>query len=86
VAQTQESIRTALGELVDPATGRDYVASGAVKSVELEGNNVSVGIELGYPAKSVAEDMKQSIKDKLAALEGVGKVSVSVATMPRKPA
>ncbi len=80
MAQTQESIRTALGELVDPATGRDYVASGAVKSVELEGDNVSVGIELGYPAKSVAEDMKQSIKDKLAALDGVGKVSVSVAT------
>ena len=80
VAQTQESIRTALGELVDPATGRDYVASGAVKSVELEGDKVSVGIELGYPARSVAEDVKQSIKDKLATLEGVGKVSVSVSS------
>ena len=54
VAQTEESIREALAQLIDPATGRDYVASGEVKTVNLEGGKVSVGIELGYPAASVA--------------------------------
>ena len=80
VAQTEESIREALAQLVDPATARDYVAGGEVKTVELDGGNVAVAIELGYPAKSVAEDMKQSIRAKLGALDGVDKVSVTIST------
>jgi ATP-binding protein involved in chromosome partitioning len=78
VAQTEESIREALAQLVDSATGRDYVASGEVKSIKVDGDNVTVEIVLGYPAKSVAEDIKGAISEKLGSLPGVGKVTVSV--------
>jgi ATP-binding protein involved in chromosome partitioning len=80
VAQTEESIREALAQLIDPATGRDYVGSGEVKAVDLEGGKVTVAVELGYPAKSVAEEIKQSITEKLRQLPGVDKVAVSVST------
>ncbi|KPK29760.1 MAG: ATP-binding protein [Betaproteobacteria bacterium SG8_40] len=80
MAQTEESIREALAQLIDPATGRDYVGSGEVKAVDLEGGKVTVAVELGYPAKSVAEEIKQSITEKLRQLPGVDKVAVSVST------
>ena len=80
VALTEESIREALAQVIDPATGRDYVASGEVKTVKLEGGKVSVAIELGYPGKSIAEDIKQSVTEKLGKLPGVDKVAVSVST------
>jgi ATP-binding protein involved in chromosome partitioning len=78
VAQTEESIREALAQLVDSATGRDYVASGEAKAIKVEGDDVTVEIVLGYPAKSVAEDIKRDIAEKIGALPGVGKVTVSV--------
>ena len=78
VAQTEESIREALAQLVDDVTQRDFVASGEVKSVSVDGGNVSVEIVLGYPAKSVIDDIKRSITDALRALDGVSKVNVTV--------
>ncbi|MGD2138898.1 MAG: iron-sulfur cluster carrier protein ApbC [Burkholderiales bacterium] len=80
MAQTEQSIREALAQQIDEATQLDYVASGEVKSVSLDGDNVNVQIVLGYPAKSVAEQIRQSLTEKLSALQGVGKVSVSVST------
>ncbi len=78
VAQTEEQVRAALAQLVDPVTQRDYVSSSAVKAVKLEGNDVTVEIVLGYPAKSVIDEVKQSITATLKTLPDMGKVSVSV--------
>ena len=80
VAQTEEQIRAALAQLVDPVTQRDYESSGDVKTVKLDGNDVAVEIVLGYPAKSLIDDVKRSIAGALKALPDVGKVSVSVTT------
>lgn len=80
MAQTEEQVRAALAQLVDPVTQRDYQSSGDVKTVKLDGNDVSVEIVLGYPAKSLIDDVKRSIAGALKALPDVGKVSVSVTT------
>lgn len=80
MAQTEEQIRAALAQLVDPVTQRDYESSGDVKTVKLDGNDVAVDIVLGYPAKSLIDDVKRSIAGALKALPDVGKVSVSVTT------
>jgi len=78
VAQTEEQVRAALAQLVDPVTQRDYVSSGDVKTVKLDGKDVTVEIVLGYPARSVIDDVKRSITAGLKALPDMGKVSVSV--------
>lgn len=80
MAQTEEQIRAALAQLIDPVTQRDYESSGDVKTVTLDGNDVSVEIVLGYPAKSLVDDVKRSIAGTLKALPDIGKVSVSVTT------
>ena len=34
-------------------TGKDYVSTNEARNIRIEGNNVSLDIVLGYPAKSV---------------------------------
>ena len=78
MAQTEETIRKALSQLVDSATQKDYVSSGEVKTVTVEGDKVAVEIVLGYPAKSVADDIRRTVSEQLRGLPGVATVEVSV--------
>ena len=49
---TVEQITEALRGVVDPNTGRDLVSSKSVRNVRVDGGDVSLDVELGYPAKS----------------------------------
>lgn len=75
---TLQQIETVLGQVVDPTTNKDYVTSKAVRNIQIDHNNVSVDIELGYPAKSVLETVRQQIDAALRTLPGIGSVSVNV--------
>ncbi|MFM7482900.1 MAG: iron-sulfur cluster assembly protein, partial [Burkholderiaceae bacterium] len=77
---TQESIRETLAGVIDPNTGKDFVAGKSVKNIQLDGGHVSVDIELGYPAKTQLESIKQLITDALRAVPSVTAVTVNVST------
>jgi ATP-binding protein involved in chromosome partitioning len=79
MAITEQQVRDALAQLVDPNTRKDYVSGKSVKSIKVEGNNVAVDILLGYPAKSQLEPIRREITARLRALPGVGAVNVNVA-------
>ena len=74
----QETIQTALKNLLDPNTGRDFISSKSAKNIKLDGGDVSVDIVLGYPANSVMDSVKQLIENHLQALDGVKKVVVNI--------
>ena len=59
MAITQEQILAALKGVVDPNTGRDFVSSKAARNLRIDGADVSVDIELGYPAKSQIEPLRR---------------------------
>ncbi|HZP94213.1 MAG TPA: iron-sulfur cluster carrier protein ApbC [Burkholderiales bacterium] len=80
MAITEEQVKAALSQLVDPVTGKDYVAGGELKGVKVEGDSVSVDIVLGYPAKTVTETVRGAVAEKLKTLPGAQKVSVQVST------
>jgi ATP-binding protein involved in chromosome partitioning len=71
-------IQTALKEIVDPNTGKDFVATRAAKNIKISGADVAVDIELGYPAKSQIEAIRKQVIDKLKTLPGIGNVSANV--------
>src|SRR5512134_830579 len=75
---TQQDVQSALQEVVDPNTGKDLVATRAARNIKVTGNDVSVDVELAYPAKTQLEPMKKLVSQKLRALPGVGAVSVNV--------
>lgn len=73
-----EEIQTSLSKLIDPNTGKDFMASRSAKNIAIDGDHVAVDIELGYPAKSQIQLIQTQVSDALLALPGVGKVHVHV--------
>jgi ATP-binding protein involved in chromosome partitioning len=75
---TLETVRDALSAVIDPNTGKDFIATKSAKNIKIDGTNVSLDIELGYPAKSQIEPLRVAVTDALNALPGVGQVSANV--------
>jgi ATP-binding protein involved in chromosome partitioning len=75
---TQEQVHSVLKEAVDPNTGKDFLATKSAKNIRVEGENVSLEIELGYPARTQLDPIRRLIAQKLRALPGVGTVNIEV--------
>ena len=75
---TIEAVQAALKELVDANTGKDLITSKAARNIKVENGDVSVDIELGYPAKSQIEGIRKRAIEKLKGIAGVGNVSANV--------
>jgi ATP-binding protein involved in chromosome partitioning len=80
MAITEQQILAALGEITDLTTGKDYVSTNEARNVVIEGNNVSLDIVLGYPAKSVMANIRAQVIEKLKASPGVGNVNANVSS------
>src|SRR5688572_8951695 len=72
---TEAQIQDALRKLVDPNTGKDFIAGRAARNVKLSGNEVSLDIELGYPGRSQHDPIRRQV---IQALKAAGAASVAV--------
>jgi len=78
---TDADVQSALKQLIDPNTKKDFVKGKSVRNIQVSGNDVSLDIQLGYPAKSVWGEIKALVENHLrASLPGVGKVSATVSS------
>ena len=77
---TQDDVKAALSEIVDPNTRKDFVSGKSLKNIRVEGNDISLDVLLGYPAKSVHSEIEKLVSDRLKAIPGAGKVSVQVSS------
>ena len=75
---TLEAVREALSGVIDPNTGKDLLATKSAKNIKIDGANVSLDVELGYPAKSQIELLQTAVTAALSALPGIGQVSAHV--------
>ncbi|ACT48429.1 iron-sulfur cluster carrier protein ApbC [Methylotenera mobilis] len=73
-------IQSTLKLCIDPNTGKDFVSSKSARNIKVDGNDVSVDIVLGYPAKSVEADIQNLVAQALLAIEGIGRVAVHVSS------
>ncbi len=78
MAITELLIQSALKLCVDTNTGRDFITSKSAKNIQIDGNDVSLDIVLGYPAKSVIDSVKNLVESHLQGIEGIGKVTVNI--------
>lgn len=77
---TPETIREALSGVVDENLQTDYVSAGWVKNVAIDGNAVSLTVEMGYPAKSLHAFIRNRLVAALKKVEGIGDVHIDVTT------
>ncbi|MEQ1590079.1 MAG: iron-sulfur cluster carrier protein ApbC [Gallionella sp.] len=77
----EADVQNALKNLIDPNTKKDFVSGKSVKNIKINGNDVSLDILLGYPAKSVWDEIRAMVEAHLkAALPSVGKVTANVSS------
>ena len=77
---TQEQILAALSAVTDPNTGRDFVSSGAVKNLAVNGGDVAFTVEIGYPMKSQLTALRQAFTTAARGVAGVQNASVEIVT------
>src|SRR6185503_11437210 len=76
---TEAQVQSALKSLVDPNTGKDFLATRSARNIQLAGDDVSLDVELGYPGKSQHEPIRRQITQALKQA-GAGSVAVKVSS------
>lgn len=80
MAVSELLIQSTLKLCIDPNTGKDFVSGKCVRNIKVNGNDVSLDIVLGYPAKSIQSEVQTLVSNTLNSIEGIGSVSVNVSS------
>ncbi|HSR02403.1 MAG TPA: iron-sulfur cluster carrier protein ApbC [Methylophilaceae bacterium] len=78
MAITELLIQSTLKLCLDPNTEKDFISSKSVKNIQIDGNDISLDIVLGYPADSALDEIKQLVTNNLKTLDDVGNINVNV--------
>ncbi|GHD61126.1 iron-sulfur cluster carrier protein ApbC [Jeongeupia chitinilytica] len=73
-----ELLQAAVAALVDPNTGKTYVAGKCIKRLELIGGHAHADVLLGYPAASQFDAIRAQFEAALSGVEGVNGATVTV--------
>ncbi|MDE2235065.1 MAG: iron-sulfur cluster carrier protein ApbC [Gammaproteobacteria bacterium] len=77
---SREPIEAALKNWQEPYLGTDLVSANAVRGIEVNGDRVSVEVELGFPADGYVRDLAETLRGLLLKLPGVQQADVRVHT------
>ena len=86
----ENSIRVALGRVIDPATGKDIVTLGQVSGITVQpgpaGAQVTFVLEVDPARGPQLEELRQRAEQAVSALRGVGKVAAVLTAHRKAPA
>ena len=77
---TRESIEQAIATWTEPHLGTDLVSAGCVDRIAIDAGAVSIGVCLGFPARSTHAVLIAAVGDAVRAVAGVTSVNVSIET------
>lgn len=75
---TQEAVEQVLSAYKPPYLNKTLQEARAVKSLQIDNGKVQVDLSLGYPVKSVAEQVSSELTAGLTAIEGVDSATINV--------
>lgn len=75
---TESQVQTALKQVVDPNTGKDLITTKSARNIQIQGNDVSVDIVLGYPAKSVMAEIRALVEAQLKTIAEIGTITINI--------
>lgn len=81
----KEELWEALRTVQDPELHEDLISLGMVKGLEVEGDRVSVAVELTTPACPLKNVIRQSVEEAIRKIKGVGTVEVKMTASVRTP-
>ncbi|MBN8480678.1 MAG: iron-sulfur cluster carrier protein ApbC [Xanthomonadales bacterium] len=77
---SEARVREILGGITDPHSGQDIVASGALRGIGVSAENVSIDLQLGYPALSWQPILAARVRAALEAEPGIAHAAVGVSS------
>ncbi len=77
---TQDQVLLALSTVIDPNTGKDFVASKVIKNLQVSGGVISFDLELTYPCKSEHGAFRQQLTTAARGVDGVTDAIITVNT------
>jgi len=75
---TDTALLEQLKTVVDPNTGKDFVSTRQLKNLKIDGTAVSFDVELGYPAQSQIDALREMLIAAARRVAGVANVSANV--------
>lgn len=75
---THEIVEEAIKGYIEPHLEADLVTAKSIDGIEIDGDHVSIKVELGFPAKGVQEEIGNAVKAAVEAIDGVSKCDVDV--------
>jgi ATP-binding protein involved in chromosome partitioning len=78
MAVTEAEVQSRLKTLIDPNTERDFVSGKSIRKVRVEGDDVTLDVVLGYPARTQHDVIRKLLADHLRDLPGIGRVNVDI--------
>lgn len=77
-AVNRAAVEAVLRQYTDPYLNQDPVSAGCVRDIQVQGDQVSVRLELGYAAGLFKNGWAQVLQLALEGLEGVGRATVEI--------
>jgi len=71
-------IQSTLKLCIDPNTGKDFISAKSIKNIQINDNDVSLDVVLGYPAQTQFDVIRQQVADALRTMDGIGNITVNV--------
>lgn len=78
MALSEIVIQSTLKLCIDPNTGKDFITAKSIKNIQIQGNDVSLEVVLGYPAATQLDSIRTLVIDALRSIDGIGKIAVTV--------
>ncbi|MCB1750811.1 MAG: iron-sulfur cluster carrier protein ApbC [Gammaproteobacteria bacterium] len=75
---TKEQIEAAIKGYIEPHMEKNLVDAKCVKAVNIDGGNVSVTVELGFPSDGIKQELIAAVTERVASVDGVSSVEVNV--------
>ncbi len=76
----QQHIETALKAYIDPYLQTDLVSAKCIKSIAIDGQQVTVEVVLGFPAEGYQATLAAQLKTLAEAVEGVGSATINISS------
>ena len=78
---SEAGIREALRDVRDPEIGRDLISLNMIRSVDIEGSSVTVGVALTTAGCPMKQRLTTDVQDRIKQIEGVESVEVDFGVM-----
>ena len=77
---TREQIEGVLSKIQDTHLQQDLVTAKMVRDIKIDGDQVQLQLEMGYPASGYHKKMTDIIKSELGSLEGITDIDITIDT------